>query len=139
LEVGLCRLSVICCKCPGTNLVLVLVLKLTPTASDIKTEQMEAISEFPRAIEYNEEEIDNPAMDIGIVFRKMVIKMDCLQNDFFLERLCLRQSQPDAGDLLAISFELVALTISLWTRIDRFTKNRPDFEWLVRQYQPPAL
>lgn len=110
---------------------MVLAFKLSPTSRNIKTEQMEAISEWPRVLDYHEEDIDNAAVDISTVFARLVIKMDCLQNEFFLERLCLRQNQADAGDLLAVSFELVLLTLSLWTRIDRFTKMRSDFEWLV--------
>ncbi|KAL7619730.1 hypothetical protein AAE478_010272 [Parahypoxylon ruwenzoriense] len=53
---------------------------------------------------------------------------------FFVERLLLRYGHEDNGDLLTISFDLVSLTLTTWTHMDRLTPMRNDCEWLVMAY-----
>lgn len=65
------------------------------------------------------------------IFSRLILRLDGLQNDFFLYRLLLRKGQPDEGNLLATSFEMVSMVLNLWTHMDRFGRMRPDFEWLV--------
>lgn len=79
----------------------------------------------------------------SVIFMRMLLKLDALQNDFFLYRLLARKGHRDEGCLLATSFQLVSLVLILWTHLDRFAKMRPDFEWLVgwspRAQREPCL
>lgn len=43
----------------------------------------------------------------------------------------LRFGGRDDGQLLVTSFEMVSLTLTIWTHQDRFAAIRRDFEWLV--------
>jgi hypothetical protein len=50
---------------------------------------------------------------------------------FLLERLLLLNGSLDEGNLLLFSFEMLTLTLALWTHKDRFAEMRRNFEWLV--------
>ncbi|KAH8197694.1 hypothetical protein TruAng_008153 [Truncatella angustata] len=100
----------------------------------IKERQTAAESEFPRVLLWCQEDIMNYDVTPNTLFSRLLLKLDALQNDFFLYRLLIRKGRPDEGSLLATSFEMVTLVLNLWTHMDRFTRMRPDFEWLVIGY-----
>jgi hypothetical protein len=100
-------------------------------SSQIKQKQDAIVAEFPQSSRWRPEDMSNPALDARVIFCRLLLKLDELQNDFFLYRLLIRTGRPDEGSLLATSFQLVSLVLTLWTNMDRFAEMRPDFAWLV--------
>jgi hypothetical protein len=81
----------------------------------------------------------DPGVSAHLIFSRMLIQLDILLNDFFIDRLLLKKGHTGDENLLATSFELVALVLVLWTNIDRFMRMRACFEWLVSLIHPQAL
>lgn len=98
---------------------------------DIKDRQISTMAEFPIGLVYRHEDVDDPDVHVQPLFSRMLVRLEHLQNLFFVERLMLRLGKPDQGDLLVTSFEMLSLTLVLWKRQDRFVSIRRDFEWLV--------
>lgn len=101
---------------------------------DIRGRARALLPSFPTSLIYRPENFENSQIDTARVYVQIIVYLDHLQNLFFTERLLLRHGQVDEGDLLQISFELVSLTIKLWTNKDRFSDPIMvrNFEWLVR-------
>ncbi|KAH7133183.1 hypothetical protein B0J13DRAFT_678251 [Dactylonectria estremocensis] len=104
---------------------------------DIKARQIRTMASFPDGLVYREEEVDDPEIDVETLFSRMLVKLEHLQNLFFVERLMLRLGS-DQGNLLVTSFEMVSLTLVIWKRQDRFASIRRDFEWLLMAYGAPG-
>ncbi|KAK9414545.1 hypothetical protein SUNI508_11118 [Seiridium unicorne] len=100
----------------------------------IKAKQDAVESEFPSVLLWRQEDVTEPGERTTFMFPRLLLKLDMLQNDFFLYRLLLRRGSPDEGSLLYTSFQMVSLVLNLWTHMDRFSKMRPDFEWLLIGY-----
>ena len=81
---------------------------------------------------FDPEEITGTSMDFW-AFWRLLIHLEHLQNLFFVERLLLRYGQPDEGDLLVVSSEMVNLTVLIWKYKDRLIGFTGDFEWIVRR------
>ena len=92
---------------------------------------MDTISQFPAGLVYDPQDLADPSIDTDILTVKMLLQITHLQNVFLLERLLLRHGAPDEGDLLITTFEIVTLTLTFWTKKDRFSQVRRYFEWLV--------
>ncbi|KAI4593136.1 hypothetical protein KJ359_010060 [Pestalotiopsis sp. 9143b] len=103
----------------------------------IKQKQDAVEAEFPSSIRWRQEDMEDTETDVHVVFCRLLLRLDSLQNDFFLYRLLVRtsQGQPDEGCLLATSFRLVSMVLLLWTNMDRFQVMRPDFGWLSQTSQ----
>ncbi|KAF7551269.1 hypothetical protein G7Z17_g5125 [Cylindrodendrum hubeiense] len=99
---------------------------------------LHTMAEFPVGLIYRPEEVDDPEIDTDTVFSRMFIKLEHLQNLFFIERLMLRFRNANQSDLLVTSFEMVSLTLLIWKRQDRFASIRRDFEWLLMAYAAPG-
>lgn len=100
---------------------------------DIKVRARAILPSLPTSLIYRPGNFEDPQMDTARLYIQIVVYLDYLQNLFFTERLLLRHGQVDEGDLLVTSFELVSLTIRLWTNKDRFSEPTMvrNFEWLV--------
>jgi hypothetical protein len=99
---------------------------------DVKERQNEAVKEFPSAVDYNPSDIVDPDANMSVMFARILLQLEKLQNLFLIARLLSKHGETDE-DLLPISFELVSLTLLFWTHKDRFAPFRNDFEWLVGQ------
>lgn len=73
----------------------------------------------------------DPELDTVSVYARMLLRLSHLQTMFLLERLLLLNGSLDEGNLLLFSFEMLTLTLALWTHKDRFADMRRNFEWLV--------
>lgn len=100
---------------------------------DIKVRARALLPSLPASLVYQPEHFEDPQMDTARLYIQIIVYLDHLQNLFFTERLLLRHGQVDEGDLLVTSFELVSLTVKLWTNKDRFSDPTMlrNFEWLV--------
>ncbi|KAL6887327.1 N-terminal binuclear Zn cluster-containing/DNA binding domain-containing protein [Trichoderma longibrachiatum] len=105
---------------------------------DLKERQIEAVKEFPPSLAYNPSEILDPDSNINLIFARLLLQLEQLQNFFFVDRLLLKHGELDDGGLLLIAFQLVSLTLLFWTHKDRFAPFRNDFEWLVMAFATPS-
>ncbi|KAJ4125222.1 hypothetical protein NW754_013508 [Fusarium falciforme] len=92
----------------------------------------------PQSLIYRTEDLSDPDADIEIIYARILVRLEHLQNLFFAERLLLRLGRVDDSRLLVISFEMVTLTLVFWTHQDRFAGVRRDFEWLLMAYAAPG-
>jgi len=72
------------------------------------------------------------------LYTTILVRLEHLQNLFFLERLLLQAGAGSEATLLDVNCELVALTLIFWTRDDRLHQLRADSQWLVMSYAAPA-
>ncbi|KAH7026732.1 uncharacterized protein B0I36DRAFT_248007, partial [Microdochium trichocladiopsis] len=108
------------------------------TLLDISRRQAAAIAEFPACVAYRPEEISNPEIPTAVVFTKLMISSEALQNDFFLGRLMLKRGYDSSNHLLLTSFRMVSNTLALWTNFERFAVMKTNFQWMLMAYGAPA-
>ncbi|RYP42226.1 hypothetical protein DL767_000390 [Monosporascus sp. MG133] len=108
------------------------------TLLEIKARQVKTLSEFPSSLIYRPADLADPNLDVAVLYSRLMIELENLQNMFFIERLLIRHGREDTGDLLAVSFDMVSLTLPFWTHLDRLAGTPPDCEWLVMGYAAPA-
>lgn len=85
------------------------------------------------ALDYDPADLANPDANVTVLFARILLQLEELQNLFLIERLLLKHGEMNKSSLLPISYRLVELTLLFWTHKDRFASFRNDFEWLVRQ------
>jgi hypothetical protein len=108
-------------------------LLLTYVCRDVKERQIEAVKEFPSGLDYDPSALAHPDTNINVLFARILLQLEQLQNLFLIERLLMKHGEMNGSALLSTSFRLVELTLLFWTHKDRFASFRDDFEWLVRQ------
>ncbi|KAI1505176.1 hypothetical protein F5X99DRAFT_416250 [Biscogniauxia marginata] len=104
---------------------------------DIRNREIRTFSEFPEQLTYRVEHLEDPNVEVDILYARLLLKLEHLQNMFFVERLLLRHGH-NQSDLLSVSFDLVSYTLPFWTHFDRLAAIRADCEWLVMAYAVPA-
>ncbi|KAI1291192.1 hypothetical protein F5Y03DRAFT_400914 [Xylaria venustula] len=108
------------------------------TLALLKERELKTVSQFPPSLQHNLDDLINSRFDIAVLYSRLVLQLEHLQNLFFLERLLLRHGEADEGDLLTVSFEMITYTLYFWTHLDRLLAVRRDCEWLVMSYAAPA-
>lgn len=99
---------------------------------------MSIIAQFPACIVYRDDDTTNKAVDGPTLYSKILVRLEHLQNLFFIERLLTKEGHAPASQMLEISMELVSLTLIFWTHQDRLHGLQGDSEWLVMSYAAPA-
>ncbi|KXH59473.1 fungal specific transcription factor domain-containing protein [Colletotrichum nymphaeae SA-01] len=110
---------------------------LVETLLEIKERQLRTVAGFPDILTLKEEDVQNRKLDISLLYTRLIIKLEHLQNMFFIERLLAKRGHDD-GALLSVSFEMVSKTLMFWTNMDRLSCMNGDFEWLVMAYAAPG-
>ncbi|KAK1656023.1 fungal-specific transcription factor domain-containing protein [Colletotrichum phormii] len=110
---------------------------LVETLLEIKERQLRTVAGFPDIMTFKEEDIQNRKLDISLLYTRLIIKLEHLQNMFFIQRLLSKRGHDD-GALLSVSFEMVSKTLMFWTNMDRLSCMNGDFEWLVMAYAAPG-
>ncbi|KAM0451209.1 hypothetical protein ACHAPV_010055 [Trichoderma viride] len=105
---------------------------------DVNERQIEAIKEFPSGLDYHPSDLAHPDPNINVLFARIILQLEQLQNLFLIERLLLKHGEMNRSGLLPISYRLVELTLLFWTHKDRFASFRNDFEWLVMAFATPS-
>ncbi|RYO96268.1 hypothetical protein DL766_002326 [Monosporascus sp. MC13-8B] len=108
------------------------------TLLELEARQVKTLQEFPACLIYRPGDLADPNLDVAVLHNRLMIELENLQNMFFIERLLIRHGREDNGDLLAVSFDMVSLTLPFWTHLDRLAGMRADCEWLVMSYAAPA-
>ncbi|KAI5456619.1 hypothetical protein BGZ63DRAFT_366340 [Mariannaea sp. PMI_226] len=105
---------------------------------DIQRRQLHMVSQFPPSLAFRPDDLAAPDADVDRLCKTVLLRLEHLQNLFFVQRLMLQFGGPDNGQLLVTSFEMVSLTVYHWTHQDRFASVRRDFEWLLMGYAAPG-
>ncbi|CZR35699.1 uncharacterized protein FPRO_00178 [Fusarium proliferatum ET1] len=106
--------------------------------TEIKARAERTYESFPANLIHRPDELDDPDCDVQKVYSRILIRLEHMQNLFFVERMLLRLGHIDENRLLPISFEMVTLTLLFWTHQDRFSGMRRDFEWLLMAFAAPG-
>ncbi|KAK8134061.1 hypothetical protein PG984_006073 [Apiospora sp. TS-2023a] len=93
---------------------------------------------FPEVLVLRLDELEGTALDSATRYSKLLVRLEHLQNLFFIQRLYAKHGQSDRSELLTVSFEMVSLTLYFWTHRDWFRDILGDYEWLVMCYAAPA-
>ncbi|KAL0937632.1 fungal specific transcription factor [Colletotrichum truncatum] len=107
------------------------------TLLDIKERQLKTIASLPEILMFKDENIQDRKLEVSVLYVRLVVHLEHLQNMFFIERLLARRGHDD-GTLLAVSYEMVSKTLMFWTNMDRLSVMNGDFEWLVMAYAAPG-
>ncbi|GJC82827.1 hypothetical protein ColLi_05665 [Colletotrichum liriopes] len=107
------------------------------TLLEIKERQLKTVAGFPQIIVFKEEDVQDRKLDVSLLYVRLIVHLEHLQNMFFIERLLAKRGHDD-GALLSVSFEMVSKTLMFWTNMDRLSCMNGDFEWLVMAYAAPG-
>lgn len=81
------------------------------------------LSILPNTLNNSAADLTNSAVGKQMLYIRIFVWLDILQNFFFLQKLCLRRWDfLDDHELLGHSFDLVSLTLIFWTHKDRFAE-----------------
>ncbi|KAK8862332.1 hypothetical protein PGQ11_008567 [Apiospora arundinis] len=106
--------------------------------SQLHQREIETYSSFPDVLIFRLEEVSDHALDPAIRYSRFLVRLEHLQNLFFIQRLYAKHGQSDRSELLTVSYEMVSITIFFWTHRDWFRGTLGDYEWLVMSYAAPA-
>lgn len=100
---------------------------------------MRTFAQIPSILHYQPSDLSDPRIDPIVLYSKLLVQLEHLQNILFIERLALRHGKVDRADIIAVSFEMVSDTLPLWTHQDRLAPMRDDCEWLVSLASSPFI
>ncbi|KAI0973756.1 hypothetical protein F4678DRAFT_486918 [Xylaria arbuscula] len=104
---------------------------------DLKARELDTIQEFPAFIKYHDSNLDDQKHDVGILYWKLLMRLEHLLNMFFIERLLLKRGHVQS-ELLSVSFDMITYTLPFWTHQDTLLPLRNDCEWLIMAFGVPA-
>ncbi|SPO03709.1 uncharacterized protein DNG_06392 [Cephalotrichum gorgonifer] len=108
------------------------------TILEKKTRATRTFESLPSILHYKPADLHDLSIDPCTLYARLIVYLEHLQTNLFIERLLLRHGKEDRSDLIAISFEMLSNTLPFWTHIDRLSPMRDDCEWLVMAYAAPA-
>lgn len=89
---------------------------------------------MPSHLIFDYQNLDDPDLDINILYLRILIYLSHKRDIFVVERLLLQHGAIDDGSLLTTSFDLVKVTVVLWVHKNKFAPMRRNFEWVVSTY-----
>ncbi|KAF4447031.1 hypothetical protein F53441_9392 [Fusarium austroafricanum] len=104
----------------------------------IKARVTQTFIEMPSHLIFKYEDLDDPDLDIHVLYLRILLHLAHRRDIFVIERLLLAHGAIDDGSLLTISFDLVKVTVMLWIHKNRFAPMRRNFEWLLVAYGGPG-
>lgn len=119
----------------------------------LKERELRQTAQVPEVLVWKPENIYDPSISPMELFGKIMIRLEHLQNMFFIERLLGRTWPPHSpaqietapppppsisAELLTVSVEIVTITVTLWTHRDRVAGLQRDFQWLIISFAAPA-
>ncbi|KLU89874.1 hypothetical protein, variant [Magnaporthiopsis poae ATCC 64411] len=119
----------------------------------LKEKELRQTAQMPEVLVWKPENIHDLSVSATELFGKVMMRLEHLQNMFFIERLLGRVSWPPPSsaqstttapappistELLTISVEIVTMTVTLWTHRDRVAGIQRDFQWIIITYAAPA-
>ncbi|ESU16366.1 hypothetical protein SNK03_009591 [Fusarium graminearum] len=105
---------------------------------DIKARVNQLFFEMPSHLIFDYQNLDDPDLDINILYLRILIYLSHKRDIFVVERLLLQHGAIDDGSLLTTSFDLVKVTVVLWVHKNKFAPMRRNFEWVLVAYAAPG-
>jgi hypothetical protein len=105
---------------------------------DLKRRQEETVAKFPAIIIYNSNDMATRRAPLKNIYQRLVVRLDHLQNLFFIERLLSKIKGEPTADLVKISLEIVSLTLLPWMHRELMSGTMCDGDWMVMAYGAPA-
>ena len=113
---------------------------------NLRNRELETIQNFPRALVFDEGDIkellacyaDDTKDDDNAgaaLYAKLVLRLEHMQNMFFLERLLLKKHSQPSTSLLTVSLDIISLTLDFWMYKSRLYDLHGDLDCLV-SYSP---
>ncbi|KAK8086877.1 hypothetical protein PG994_001851 [Apiospora phragmitis] len=99
--------------------------------SQLRQRELETFASFPDVLVFRLDELEDAALNSATRYSKLLVRLEHLQNLFFIQRLYAKHGQSDRSELLTVSYEMVSLTIHFWTHRDWFRGILGDYEWLA--------
>ncbi|KAI9150056.1 glycoside hydrolase family 2 protein [Paramyrothecium foliicola] len=106
----------------------------------IRARQLALMDELPAFLNYEVEDTTTSTKIAKTGWARLLLRLENLQNLFFVDKLLLRHGYLDDGDLLVWSYELVVFTLRFWTNKDWAADSyrRRNYEWLTMAYAAPG-
>lgn len=87
---------------------------------------------LPAGLQYKHGDMLDPCLGPSIVYSRFLVHLEHLHNLFFTYRLLIQRGYDGQADLVAVSFEMLSVTLLSWMHLDRLPRIAIDMEWLVR-------
>jgi hypothetical protein len=87
-------------------------------------------------MKYEDSDLNDQSHEPGILYWKLLMRLEHLLNLFFIERLLLKLGHAPS-ELLSVSFDMITYTLPFWTHQDTLRPLRGDCEWLVSGAHSP--
>ncbi|KAK7948357.1 fungal specific transcription factor [Apiospora aurea] len=97
--------------------------------SQLRQRELETFAGFPDVLVFRLDELENTTLSSATRYSKLLVRLEHLQNLFFIQRLYAKHGQSDRSELLTISFEMVSLTVYFWTHRDWFRDILGGLRW----------
>ncbi|POS69808.1 hypothetical protein DHEL01_v211797 [Diaporthe helianthi] len=104
----------------------------------LKEHEYDAFEGIPEVLKYSPDVVRDPSIPAPDIYIKILVRLEHLQNLFFITRLLVQRGHDSNAELLNVSFEMVSVTLVFWTRMDRLAGLHGDFEWLVMAFAAPS-
>ncbi|KAL0935432.1 fungal specific transcription factor [Colletotrichum truncatum] len=104
----------------------------------LKNRELQAAADMPSVLVFKESNIRDPDIGSDKLYPRLLMRLEHLQNLFFIERLLRRHGCDNEKDLLAASFEMTSTALLFWTNMDGLAMVYEDFKWLVIAYAAPG-
>ncbi|KAM0571309.1 hypothetical protein ACHAP9_003410 [Verticillium nonalfalfae] len=105
---------------------------------NIKAQHLAIWASFPDVLILKPDDIKDASLEMATLYSRIIIRLEYLQNLFFLERLLVRRGHNSSGELLSVSFDMVTTTLMTWTNMDRLGIVQSDLKWLVMAFAAPG-
>lgn len=108
------------------------------TLLDILRRESDMMAALPASLQYKHGDMLDPCLGPTIVYSRLLVHLEHLHNLFFTHRLLIQRGYDSQADLVAVSFEMLSVTLLSWTHLDRLSRIAIDMEWLVMAYGAPS-
>lgn len=100
--------------------------------------QVDIYSQLPSWLQLSNGDEKSKSPDPRVLYTKLFIRLEHLQNLFLIERL-LHHMQPEAAqNLTDVCLDIISVTVAFWTRNDCLVGMEGDYEWFITGYAVPA-
>lgn len=108
----------------------------------MRNQELETIQSFPRVLAYFEGDIkdllaryadDTKDDEVAgsALYSKIIVRLEHMQNMFFIERLLLKKNSQPSLSLLTVSLDIICLALDFWMIKSRLYDLHGDLDCLV--------
>ncbi|KAF7561652.1 hypothetical protein G7046_g2494 [Stylonectria norvegica] len=105
--------------------------------ANLKSKELNLYGGLPAHVVCNFTVDDMRDIEPRAVYPKILIRLDYLLNMFLIERLIVKHGH-SRSHLLRTSFEMIVLTLHLWTQKRIWAEAQEECQWLMMAFAAPA-